>query len=413
METQRKRLLYICHDGGLYGSQQSLHLLLKHLSPERYECLVSLARPGPLADILAAYPHVRVMAHRRLQWVKHDRRALLQRVGDVLNLMLTGFLRVWWLYGVIRREQIDLVHTNSSVSLEGALAAALAGVPHVWHVRELLMEESPKFQPVLGRWLMRWVIDRYADLVLCISQAVRDQFEALANEDPERYVLLYNALEIDESPLPLRHEERQRALRTLSLQVLNLPADDEVLWVGYIGRLSEGKGFHDLLAAAGLLRARGVPVRLVVAGGFVDTAYQQRIDDLLTRTGMRPYVHLLGYREDLAPVYPCLDVLVVPSYNEPFGRVVIEAMIQGVPCVGTDSGGIPEIITDGETGLLYPTGEANALADCLADLVEAPWKLEALRQNARRMVSERFNIEAQVKALDTWYQSIIRRHQYL
>lgn len=409
------RILFICHDGDLYGSQQSLNLIVKHLPQDGYQCFVSIARPGPLRKLLESYPNTAVLSHKRLQWVKHDRRTWLQRIGDCLNLLVTAVPRTWHLFNTIRREKINVVHTNSTVSLEGALAAAVAGIPHIWHIRELFMEKSPKFHLVLGRRFSRWLIDRFSDEVICISGAVRNQFGHYMQDDPHKYQLIYNAMQLP----PLTEEvmfnlnDAQRPIvKALSLKVLGLP-ETNVFRIGYIGRLSEGKGFHDLLDAFIRLRDKGLYAELLVAGNFVDAAYQARITEAVTRHNLGHTVRFLGYQDDLSPLYEVLDLLAVPSRNEPFGRVVIEAMANGVPCIGSDSGGIPEIIDQGMTGLLYPTGDAAALATMIEELMSAFWKLETIRQNARRMVHERFNIETQVRMLDECYQSVIARHQLL
>jgi glycosyltransferase involved in cell wall biosynthesis len=405
------RILFICHDGDLYGSQQSLNLVVRHLSSEKYQCFVSIARPGPLQALLENDPNTVVLRHRRLQWVKHDPRSGLQKIGDCLTLFFAAPFRVWYLFNTLRREKINVVHTNSTVSLEGAIAAALAGIPHVWHIRELFMEPSPKFHMVLGRRLSRWIIDRFSDTVICISEAVRQQFGFYLHEDPDKYQLIYNALELEDVPYLLsRNDADKIAMRAFSLKMLDLPNTD-VFRVGYIGRLSEGKGFHELLQALLFLRARDIYVELIVAGHFVDEAYRKRIEETLQREALIHAVHFLGYREDLEPVYQVIDVLAVPSINEPFGRVVIEAMLKGVPCVAARAGGIPEIIDQGMTGLLYPPGEPDVLAAMIEELMIAPWKRDAIRENARRMVYERFNIETQVGMLERCYQSVTHHHQ--
>lgn len=407
------RILFICHDGDLYGSQQSLNLIVRHLPGQAYQCFVSLARSGPLQKILESYPNTVVLRHRRLQWVKHDPRTFWQRAGDLLNLIVAAFPRTLQLFNTIKKHKINVVHTNSTVSLEGALAAALAGVPHVWHIREMFMEESPKFHMVLGRRISRYLIDRLSDQVLCISEAVLDQFEHYADQDPGRYHVVYNAMEFSGlGAMTSLSDPQQAIMRSLSLRTLNLP-ENKVFRIGYIGRLSEGKGFHELLQAVIMLHQRQIFPELIVAGNFVDDAYKQRIERMIRDAGIANSVRFLGYREDLVPVYEVIDILVVPSRNEPFGRVVIEAMAHGVPCIGADSGGIPEIIEPEVTGFLYPTGDPAALSAMLEELMVAFWKLDTIRQNARRMVYERFNIETQIRTLDECYRSVIAHHQLL
>lgn len=412
MPQTPQRILFICHDGDLYGSQRSLSLIVANLPAESYQCFVSIARPGPLRQLLDSYPNTVVLAHKRLQWVKHDARNWLQRIGDCLGLVVSVFPRVWYLFNTIRREKINLVHTNVTVSLEGALAAALAGVPHIWHIRELFMEKSPKFHMVLGRAFSRWVIDRFSDQVICISKAVRDQFGHYLAEDPDKYWLIYNALPLENLPPLHRWNDSQRIImRALALNALGL-SENPCFRIGYIGRLSAGKGFHELLEAFALLRKGNYDVELLVAGSFVDEPYENRIRAIIERENLAESVHFLGYQQDLNPVYEALDLLVVPSVNEPFGRVVIEAMANGVPCVGANAGGIPEIIDNHDTGWLYPPGDVYALSGIIGELTGTFWKLETIRQNARRMVCERFNIETQIRTLQACYQSVMIRHQF-
>ena len=395
--TLAARILYICHDGQLYGSQQSLALLLEHLnrfSSHPYQVSVSMARPGPLRDKIHQLndAHIStVMTHRRLQWFKHDRRSAVQAFGDILTLICLLPVRVGYLVYTIRRQKINVVHTNSVVSLEGALAAWACGVPHIWHIRELFMWDNPKLFPVLGRNLTRTLIDRLSARVICISQAVREQFGPCAERSPEKYPVVHNAVTSE----PLNGTSPGDIL-----------PDKPDFRFGYIGRLSEGKRFHELLEALSRLDS-SINWDLIVAGTFVDAEYDRKIHDLIATYGLANKVHLLGYRDDLAPLYASMDLLVVPSLNEPFGRVVIEAMQHGVTCVAANSGGIPEIIKDGETGRLYPPGDVATLSSLLARAIQTPDEMRRISENAGRMVRERFTIETQVRKLDACYQALL------
>ena len=131
------------------------------------------------------------------------------------------------------------------------------------------------------------------------------------------------------------------------------------------------------------------------------------IREKLARLGSDPPVHMLGHLQNLDALYQTLDLLAVPSLNEPFGRVVIESMAKGVPCVAAEAGGIPEIITDGSTGLLFPPTDTAALAERIAECVRDPGRLNTLRAHALREVRDRFNIEAQIRRLDALYQELL------
>lgn len=386
------KILFICHDAALYGSQRSLELILKHLPSERYRCFVSVARPGPLEERLAHIPNVTVLKHKRLQWVKHDRRNALQKIGDIVTLFVNSFSRAKAIQTLIREHHIDLVHTNSTVSLEGALGSALAGVPHVWHIRELFMVPSPKFHLLLGCKLSRLIICSLGHRVICISKAVQKQFEPYQEVTPSQFPLIYNALESG----------------AISIEPILKPVRN-CFQIGYLGRISEGKGLHELLDAMAILLQENLRIELHVAGAFVDNAYEKRISQQVLQLNLTDHVRFLGYQDDASAFLQPLDVLAVPSANEPFGRVIIEAMANRVPCIAAESGGAPELIEQGETGLLYPPGQAKVLALGLKTLYESPELAEKIKEKAGRMILKRFTINSQIRMLEECYQSLLRK----
>lgn len=393
----RRKILFVCHDGDLFGSQQSLLLLLKSLPKRKYQCHVSIAKPGPLNDLLAKeLPHVIVTSHQRVQWVKHDKRSLLQAIGDVFSVTLGAVPRVLLLAKYIHDNQVDLVHTNSLVSLEGALAAKQAGVPHVWHIRELFMLPNPKLHTVLNRPTVRQYIDMMSQRVFCISQAVQTQFKELSSFWESRYPVIYNALSDNalKEPLP---------------ETLSFPKNSGFFTVGYMGRLSEGKRFHDLVEClAGIKEVQpDLSFKLLVAGKFVDTAYEKAIQDLIAEAGLRDNIIFQGYQTDVASFFRKIDVLVIPSQHEPFGRVVIEAMNYGAPCIGTDSGGITEIINDPAVGYTYSVGDKKTLAEILITLMQDSSVLLPMVKAAKAMVQKRFSIEQQSRLIQHHYDAIL------
>ncbi len=393
--------MFICHDGDLFGSQQSLLLILRNLPKRKYQCHVSIARPGPLTEVIKKeLPHVLITQHKRVQWVKHDERSWLEIIGDVFSVTLGAVPRVLELSRYIKQHQIDIVHTNSMVSLEGALAAKQANVPHVWHVRELFMLPNPKLHLVLNKETTQRYIDMLSARVFCIAGAVQNQFKSLPDFWESRYPVIYNALSDDVLNAPLS-------------EPLVFPKASPVFTVGYIGRLSEGKRFHDLLETLAGIKEIDTTLnfRLLVAGKFVDAPYEKQINNLIEEANLKQEVVMLGYQSDSAAFYKQLDVLVVPSQNEPFGRVLIEAMAYGVPCVGTQSGGIPEIINDESVGYLYPYnengGDKKALAAMLMSLMKNPAQLVPVAKAAKVMVQQRFTAEQQARLIQHQYDLIL------
>ena len=178
---------------------------------------------------------------------------------------------------------------------------------------------------------------------------------------------------------------------------------DEVL-IGISSRLAPDKGQDTFLRAAARVAAQEPRTRFVIVGDdsiFSDNAeYVPMLRRLATDLGLANRVAFLGFRQDMPAVYNSLDILVNAAWREAFGMVVVEAMACGKVVLGTRAGGIPEIITHGRDGYLFPVGDEEVLSDLLLELVRKPDLRRTIGQAARQTVLERFTIETQVKALE-------------
>jgi glycogen(starch) synthase len=131
-----------------------------------------------------------------------------------------------------------------------------------------------------------------------------------------------------------------------------------------VGRLSQQKSFHDLIAATALIRQRGVDVNTLIIGDGVE---EETLRELAGRLGLHDQVQLLGSKTtlELVEYYRACDAVALPSHDEGLGLTLVEAMLCGAPAIGAQSGGITDVIVDNETGLLFPPGDVPALADAL------------------------------------------------
>ena len=404
------KILFICHDGAVYGSQESLLQLLSSINPQEVTAYVSVARPGPLLEKLEVLPQVHVLNHQRIGWFKHDPRSWFSRICDILSLLYGCVFRLVSIITHIHKYDIELVHTNSVVSLEGALAAWVMRVPHVWHIRELFYWDNPKLFPTLGKHLTRLIIERLSSRIICISSAVQQQFIHLP-----KTVLIPNAFfPPPESSVIL---EQDSLLKTQSPCLFQL---------GYVGRISEGKRLHVLIEALSRLKQQHppdtpFPYYLTVVGGFVDIPYQTRVERLVKDLDLSQHIALVGYqsKEVLYRYYAQWDCLVLPSFNEPFGRVLIEAMTFGLPCIASNSGGVPDIITQLDVGVLFQPDSPEDLAAQLnalffvPDVTLAAKHRQAISQAARRSALNRFNIESHKASILSVYKACIAEQEYL
>lgn len=174
--------------------------------------------------------------------------------------------------------------------------------------------------------------------------------------------------------------------------------------IGALGRLIERKGFADLLEAAALLAARGHGFELRIGGsGPAEAALRAKVD----RLRLAPRVRFLGWVENKRGFFEPLDVFCVPSREEPFGIVVLEAMAHGRAVVAAAAPGPREIISDGVDGLLVPPASPPALADALAALLEDPSRRQALARAGRATVCARFDLPVVAKLISATIRRVV------
>ncbi len=292
---------------------------------------------------------------------------------------------------IIYRRRVDLIHVNSYVPGNYArLAAALMQVPIVidhWH----------GFTRFNGkrRFICR-VLGRFTDLSLAVSRGVRDYLLAHLGLDPAKVRVVPNGVDvaaIDAArPGPLVRRE------------LGLPADVPV--IGLVGRLDHwGKGHKELFSAMAQLRERHPVQALIVGGGRREAQVRQLAESL----GLAAAVHFLGPRRDVPDLLNAMDIFVLPSYSEGVSLALLEAMAAGRPVVATAVGGLPEVVTDGDNGLLIPPRDANALAEALARLLSDPAWAQQLGANARAHVREHYSLDRLGREINEIYAELVEK----
>lgn len=219
-----------------------------------------------------------------------------------------------------------------------------------------------------------------ADCVVAVSDYVRQRLMDVNGAPPERTHRVYNGIDLARFGM---------ADRALLHRELGLPADARIVFCS--GRAQPYKGIQVAIEAAALLQADGVSgVHLAYAG---DGAYVAELRALVEARGLRT-VHFLGKRADVAALLGSAAVAVVPSlWAEAFGLTVVEAMAAGVPLVASRTGGIPELVEEGRTGILVPPGDARALADAIRLLLAHPSLRASMGLHAQIAAQRRFSLE--------------------
>jgi glycosyltransferase involved in cell wall biosynthesis len=247
--------------------------------------------------------------------------------------------------------------------------------------------------PFVG--LVHYAVSARQDLIIAISDHIARFTVARGVRYPSRVRRVYHGIEppVTES---LEREGRQ-IRRDLGLG----PAD---FLVGNVGRLALQKGQRHLIAAMPLLLERVPNAHAVIAGAGDLEDY---LRDLSLEAGVADRVHVLGPRRDVPALMHAMDVFVMPSIWEGFGLVLLEAMAAGRPIVASRVATIPEVVLDGETGLLVPAGDPVALAEALAQLAHDPENARALGESGRERLRQQFSIDKMVGDTELLYRELM------
>jgi glycosyltransferase involved in cell wall biosynthesis len=350
------------------------------LDRSRYEPLVVLPEHGPLAtDLQAAGIEVLL---RPLGVIRRGGMS----PGGLAALVAAAVRDGGKLASLIRRRKIALVHSNTSVILGGSVASAIASVPHVIHVRESY-ERFARAWPAYRRVLAT------ARALPCVSRATAAQFGPNG-----RVRVVYDGLAVD-----AHREPRERARATLGIAA-DAPA------IAVLGRVSDWKGQDVLVRALAEpgLKDRGA-VGLIAGEPWPGAEDRlQAVVELASRLDVRDRLRLVGFRDDVGTIYGAADVVAVPStVPDPLPGAAIEAAAAGCAVIASATGGLPEIISDRQTGRLFPPGDAPALARIAAELLDDPAERARLGEAAAGDVRQRFAPERLSASIDALYGELV------
>ena len=362
------KALLLCQNLNVGGAEEVLLGESTSLGSQGIEAgVVALTRRGPVADEIAG-------AGTPVHHVP----------GNPGPRDPAAFLR---LVRLLRRERPDVVHTYLIVAgLYGRLAAFAAGVPVVLAAEQNVYARKPRRHALMERALTA----RTYRIVAC-CRTVGEYYRRQTGVPAGKIDVIYNAVRFGRLP---SDEDRAPARARLGLP-------DEALVIGTLGRLTEQKGQRTLLQAGARLAARRPRLVVFLAGqGPLRPALAAEAEWL----GISEHVRFLGVRRDRDTLFAAMDLFVLPSRWEGLSLALVEAMGAARPVVATRVGGNPEVVTDGETGLLVPPDDPAALADALDGLLADTDRRQGLGRRAADDARHRFAIEEHVSQLARLYR---------
>lgn len=289
---------------------------------------------------------------------------------------------------LFRRTRPDIVHTRNAESFYyGFLGAKLAGVPAIVH-----SEHGRIFDDRPLRFRVQRLFSRHTDRIFAVTEQLKRDLVHHVRIPASRIEVLYNGVD----PGRFRPAAREAQRATLGLA----PGD---LAIGSVGRLAAVKNYPLLIRA--LRRLDRADARLLLVG---EGPERNALQTLVRELGLEKQVRFLGHRDDVADCLAAFDIFVLPSVSEGMSNTLLEAMGAGVAVVASDVGGNPEIVRAGVDGLLFPSGDLDALTIGLRTLAAQPATRARLAAAGRGRVLRDFSIDAMIFRYQTLYESACR-----
>jgi len=388
------KTLFITHYTALFGANRSLLALVDGLTNNGVDALVVVPQHGPICQELdeLAVSWV-VIPHATWCHVPSNRKSLVIRVARwAINATRGIFRFAKHLYAglriakICRKEQIDVIHTNSIVTPVGAIAGMLAGAPHVWHIREF-GDLDYHLQYDLGNSLAHKIVGQSAQ-ILTISQSIAKHHgvDSLSN-----HTQIYDAIISRELADELPWNEK----------LVEFGGAPVMCIVGY---LSATKG-QDIAVRCFAEVVKSYPkAKLLIAGGGEET-FEKHLRALAAELGVENGIEYLGMVDTPLDVFLRSHVTFMCSKNEGLGRVTPEAMFCGSVVVGFDNAGTSELIEHGVDGLLYKT--FDEMVENVIELLKSPATMQELRVKARLKAINSYTNEEYSTAVNKVYQTVI------
>lgn len=378
-------ILIIHQSADLYGSDRTLFLLLKYLDREKFNPVVVLPLDGPLREELEK---INIEVH--IAPVLKIYRNII-KPKNILNFFSEYKSAVKFLDTLHKKHHFNIIYSNTLAVLLGMIYAKKTKIKHIWHVHEIIVHPNivANFFPKL--------LKKYADVVVCNSKAT---LENLLKREPSlksKAIVIYNGMITKEN------------YNTIDKEDLGFTNED--ILVTLVGRISRLKG-HKWLLNTYIKYLKNSNIKLLFVGSPVEGQefYLKEIEQILISNRLLDRVKILQFTKQINPIFKVSDIIVTPSTEaESFGLVALEAMLAKKPVIGTNLGGLKEIIVNNETGYLVEVNNENEFAKSIIELAENKNKREMFGLKGYERALKNFPTDNYVMDFESLFISLLNK----
>lgn len=280
----------------------------------------------------------------------------------------------------LKKINPDIIYTSTSVIAEGALAAKILGIPHIWNISEFGKEEHGVKYMLDESERMKF-ISNYSEKIFFVSEALMKSY--LVNIEKEKLAIVPNLVQVD----------------TVSDVHEKYFTQNDSLKMIIIGSIIAGKAQLDAVRASIKLHEQNKNVELIVIGRVADPEYYDELQEAIKEASVQNKVKFVDYSNNVSSFIQQADVVLVCSTHEGFGRVTVEGMLLNKPVIGANSGATPELIMDGINGFLYEPGDYADLAKKIEYFVDNKEEIVKFGQKGNDFANANFNKQKHIEKL--------------
>ena len=388
--TRPARVLFLNSRSEFGGADMGLLALVRHLNPARFTSVVILPHHGPLVEALQK-------AGARIIYLDICRLERLANPAQLLVFLWRFASSLFQLLCMIRRESIDLVYTNSSAIQVGALAARLAGIPNVWHVREIWRE--PRW---LTRPLYRYVY-ALANRIIAISHAVAQGNFGRAD----------GKIRVVRDGIDLSRFQHLAPRSTALMERHGLDPTRPI--VSTVARIVPQKGIETFIEAARHVLDAGIDVQFCIAGDIprpMYRGYKEKLQQAVDRGRLSDRVFWLGWIDDVPALLNASTVFVLASAGpEGAGLVIPEAWLSGAAVIGPGHSGPAELVQHEHNGLLFEASNPVELGEMMLRLLREKETRRRLAETGRQDALRKHDARRNTADVQTILADLIQGHR--
>jgi len=379
---KKNKILFISHSSYFNGAEICLLTLLKTLNRDVFEPVVVFPNSGPLEEEIRLL-NLKIYITPLERWIRYKSDRPIFN-SDIKN-------RVQGIINIIEKESVYIVHTNTSVVPEGAIAAKIKNIPHIWHIHEYLKGHT-SFYPSLPLPLIYGCICALSEKIVSVSEFVKGQFEPIINTN--KITTIYNGVA----------ENKQTNNNNLLRKTYGI-RDNEIIGVT-LGILTKEKGYNNFLESARIVRDQGYQVKFIWVGdGDKKTIRDFKLK--VKKFGLKNSVIYLGFRKDIQEILKCSDFLMCTSIMETLSLAILEAMAAGIPVITTNCGGPSECVTEGITGFIVPINDPIKLSEKIIEISSDIELRKTLGENSLKCFQDKFIANNFTERFEDLYLKII------